>query len=103
MLGPMMQRLGLRPRQQPVRGLPRTRLFLEALEDRALLAPLVWYTGVNLPTATAHAAAVQFTDQSILVLGGGTTTVNQLAAGGTRWFTAPSLDGALWVLTPVGS
>jgi hypothetical protein len=40
-------------------GWPRTRLFLQALEDRTLPAALVWYTGVNLPTATANAAAGQ--------------------------------------------
>ena len=94
MLRTIIQRLGLRPRQQLRRGLPRTRLFLQALEDRTLPAALVWYTGVNLPTATAYAAAVQFTDQSLLVLGGGTTTVNRLLPGGTSWFTAPSLDVA---------
>ena len=94
MLGTITRRLGLRQRQQPGRGLPRTRLFLQSLEDRTLPAALVWYTGVNLPTATAYAAAVQFTDQSLLVLGGGTTTVNRLLPGGTSWFTAPSLDVA---------
>jgi hypothetical protein len=74
--------------------LPRTRLFLEVLEDRDLPAPLVWYSGVNLPAATANAAAVLFTDQSILVLGGGTTIVNKLAASGTSWYTASALDVA---------
>jgi hypothetical protein len=68
------------------------RLRLEPLEDRSLPAPLVWYTGVSLPAATANAAAVQFTDQSLLVLGGGTTNVEQLRAGGTSWSSAVSLD-----------
>jgi hypothetical protein len=69
-------------------------LFLQALEDRSLPAPLVWYTGISLPTATANAAAVEFFDQSILLLGGGTTTVNKLAPGATSWSYAPPIDVA---------
>jgi hypothetical protein len=94
MLGTFMQRARSRRWRQLGRRLPAFRSFVEALEDRALLAPLVWYNGVNLPAPTANAAAVQFTDQSILLVGGGTTTVNRLLPGGTGWFTAASLDVA---------
>jgi Fibronectin type III domain/Kelch motif/Putative Ig domain len=87
MLGPIMQRLRLRSRQ-PIRRLPRARLLLESLEDRALPAPLVWYNGINLPAPRANAAAVRFTDQSLLLLGGGTTAVDVLYAGGMSWFTS---------------
>jgi Fibronectin type III domain/Kelch motif/Putative Ig domain len=88
MLGPIMKRLRSRSRES-ARRLPRTRLLLESLEHRTLPAPLVWYNGPNLPTPRANAAAVQFTDQSLLLLGGGTTAVDRLPAGGTSWSAAP--------------
>jgi hypothetical protein len=94
MFGTFMQRTRARRWRQPGRRLPAFRSVVEALEDRALLAPLVWYNGVNLPAPTANAAAVQVPDQSILLVGGGTTTVNRLLPGGTGWFTAASLDVA---------
>jgi len=90
----MLRNIRQRPKQQPGRGLSRTRLFLEVLEGRNLPAPLVWYSGVNLPTAVANAAAVEYTDHSILVLGGGSTTVNRLVPGSSSWFAASPLDVA---------
>jgi hypothetical protein len=48
----------------------------------------VWYNGFNLPAPRANAAAVLFSDQSLLLLGGGTTAVDELAAGGTGWFVS---------------
>jgi len=63
------------------------------MEDRIVPA-LTWSTGVALPSVQSGNAAVLETDQSILVLGGGTTTVNRFALAGTAWSTANPIDQA---------
>lgn len=72
--------------------LQRRPLHVEELEARDLPAPLTWSIGIALPRARAGVAAVLEPDNSILVLGGGTQTVYQLAPGDTAWGTANPLD-----------
>ena len=67
---------------------------VERLEDRTLLSPLTWRTGVSLPDPRAGAAAVLAANDSVLVIGGGTTAVDQMYAGGTAWRSASPLDGS---------
>jgi hypothetical protein len=80
-----------------------TRLILEAMEDRVLPA-LTWSAGVALPGALSGAAAVLETDQSILVLGGGSAAINQLAIAGTAWSAANPIDQARLspAVSPIG-
>src|SRR5262249_41021224 len=68
-------------------------LRLEALEDRTLPA-LTWSAGIALPSARGGDVAALQPDQSLLVLGGGSTTVQQLAPARTAWGTANALDQA---------
>ena len=70
----------------------RKRLSLEQCESRNLLAVLTWSPGVNLPAPRAAASAIETAAQTILVVGGGTTTVNQLSSGANSWSTASALD-----------
>ena len=64
----------------------------EQLETRDLLAALTWSPGVSLPTPRAGLAAIETAAQTILVVGGGTTTVNQLSSGSNSWGTATAID-----------
>jgi hypothetical protein len=64
---------------------------IERLEARIVLSPLTWTAGVDLPAPRGGAAAVDWGD-AVLVLGGGTTTVNSLAPGAQTWRTATPLD-----------
>lgn len=71
-----------------------SRLRLEPLERREMFAVLTWSPGINLPSPRAGAAAIETAAQAILVVGGGTTTINQLSAGGAAWGTASAIDMA---------
>ncbi len=77
--------------RESVRQSPRQQLGLDFLEDRSLMAPLTWSVGVDLPAARAGASAIE-TGYAILLIGGGTTVVNQLTPGGTAWGTASPID-----------
>src|SRR5947209_16082857 len=81
---------------QPVlhrRAQRSARFLVELLEDRTLLSPLTWRTGVDLPTPRAGAAAV-LANGAVLVIGGGTTIVNRMYAGADAWTAAGPLDGS---------
>ena len=74
------------------RGNRRTPTCLsEALESRILLSPLTWTAGVALPAPRGGAAAVDL-GGTLLVLGGGTTTVNSFSEYLQAWRTATPLD-----------
>src|SRR5260370_10174790 len=89
----IFRRIGLSRRQSRTRGVaPLVRLTLERLEGRDLPAPLTWSAGINLPSARAGLDAIVETDNSILVLGGNTSRVYQLAANDTAWTTANYID-----------
>lgn len=64
---------------------------IERLEGRIVLSPLTWTAGVDLPAPRGGAAAVAW-GNAVLVLGGGTTTVNSLAPDSQAWRTATPLD-----------
>ena len=85
------------------RARPRqTRLLVEVLEERRVLSSLTWSAGIALPVARSGDAAILASNQSVLVLGGNTTTVNDLALNGSAWSGVDSLPQAL-VSPGVGS
>jgi hypothetical protein len=70
-------------------------LSLEFLERRELLTSVVWYDGPSLPAPRTDAAAVTLPSDGLLLVGGGTRSVDHLDAVFDSWSTAPSLDKAL--------
>ena len=75
----------------------RRSLRVESLEDRSLMASLVWSNTQPLPVAQADAAAVLGVDDSVYLLGGiatgGNLTPAQFqVAGSTSWGSAATID-----------
>ena len=67
------------------------RLVVEGLERRELFAQLTWSAGPALPEARAGAAAID-AGGSVLLAGGGTTTVNLWNPGSHVWGQATAID-----------
>ena len=82
----------LRDRRLPASRRSTRRLLLEVLEERACPAPLVWSSGVSLPATASALSATLGSDQSILLLGNSSSTVQQLKPGAGSWNQAASID-----------
>ncbi|MGC8641701.1 MAG: kelch repeat-containing protein, partial [Isosphaeraceae bacterium] len=67
-------------------------LALDQLEQRALLAPLAWSFGSNLPTARGGVAAVLTANQSVAVIAGPTTDVPDFLASDPAWTTSVGVE-----------
>ena len=79
-----------RPRL-PVSRRATRRPLLEVLEERCCPAPLVWSVGVSLPGAATALSATLGSDQSILLFGNGSSSVQQLAPGAGSWNPAAAI------------
>ncbi|MEZ6093627.1 MAG: kelch repeat-containing protein [Pirellulaceae bacterium] len=71
----------------------RNRNFVyESLENRQLLAGIVWSTGPSLASPVADGLAVLGTDDSVYLMDGENSSVQGIDVLDTEWWTAPNID-----------